>query len=160
MDFNFRLADTEKEIKQVVDFFSKNPWNYKNYDKWVQKAEAELYLGIKQGILALNYNSLIGNLISQPHKTISGFCEMKNGRILNKFNRGFVFSFMIRQTEIKAREEGNLAVICDARSNNIPVCNLLRSNGYLEAARADLYNEGYEDIVFIKDLKNKNWNFN
>ena len=62
-------------------------------------------------------------------------------------NRGFIFSFMIRQTEIKARKEGNLAVICDARSNNLPVCSLLRSNGYLEAARADLYKEGYQDAV-------------
>ncbi|MFH1586024.1 MAG: hypothetical protein ABIB79_04610 [archaeon] len=43
--------------------------------------------------------------------------------------------------------------MCDLRSDNIPIRNLLLINGYKEIARVDLYNEGYEDVVLVKPLK-------
>jgi len=64
-----------------------------------------------------------------------------------------MLSFMIRQVEIKAKKTGDLAMICDVRSNRLDVIRLLRCNGYKEVVRADIYNEGYEDVVFVKPLE-------
>ncbi|MFH1586023.1 MAG: hypothetical protein ABIB79_04605 [archaeon] len=108
MEFTFTIADSEREISKAVDFFSKNPWTYDpvKYRRWVEKAEAELFLGYKTCTLAYYYNQLIGNLISQPHKTIQRFRELKNGRTINEFQRRLVLSFMIRQEEVESQKEG------------------------------------------------------
>ena len=58
----------------------------------------------------------------------------------------------MRQVETLAKEEGEIGAICDIRSDKLEVINMVKKMGYREVARADLYNEGYEDIALMKPL--------
>ena len=159
-NFTFRSAESKKDIDILTGFILKQPLNYKNYFDWIERAREELLIGYKKSVMAFYYDVLVGDLIFQPHKSIKKFREIKHGRTLGEYQRRLILSFMIRQAEHEARKEGDLATICDARSDRLDVQRLLLVNGYKEIARADLYKEGYEDIVLMKPLVNderKSW---
>lgn len=159
LDLSFRLAEDKRDILIVEKNLLEHPLNYKGYPDWVEKIKGELWSGYKQVIIALSEDYWVGHLISQPHKSISRFWEMKSGRTREDFRQRYILSFMIRQSEFFATKEGYLGVICDARSDRLDVVNLLLGNGYREIARSDLYREGYEDIIFFKPLGDfKNFN--
>ncbi|MBU2052918.1 MAG: hypothetical protein ABIJ14_03390 [Nanoarchaeota archaeon] len=149
-NFNFRLAESKRDIDKLTQFVLMYPLNYRGYFDWVDKAREELLIGYKESVLCFSEDILVGNLIFQPSKSMKGFCELKNGRTLKEFQRRYILSFMIRQVEVEARERGDVAVIGDARSDRLDVLTLFLSKGYKEVARADLYGEGYEDVVLIK----------
>jgi len=150
VNFNFRQAETIKDFDRLRLALLEQPLNYRGYLPWVGRAMDEVFSGYKEAMLAFYDNYLIGYLLSQPSKTTKGFREMKSARVLEEFQRRLVLSFMMRWEEVEAKKAGNLAMICDTRLYD--VANLLRCNGYREIARADLYHEGFEDIVFAKPL--------
>jgi len=152
LDVNFRLAEDEKDIRVVEQNLLSNPLNYEGYFDWFERIRGDLWSGYKQVMLGFSEGFWIGHLISQPHKSISKFLEIKNARVREDFFRRYVLSFMFRQAETIAKKEGYLATICDARSDRKDICEFLLKNNYRETARVDLYQEGYEDIVFIKTL--------
>lgn len=154
LDISFRLAEDEKDIKILEKNLLAHPLNYAGYFDWFDRIRPEFWSGYKQVMLGFSEGFWIGHLISQPHKSINSFLEMKSARAREDFFQRYIISFMMRQTEVIAKKQGYLGVICDARSDNLPVLNLLLKNKYKEIARADLYNEKYEDLVFFKPLGN------
>lgn len=151
MNINFRLGE-RKDTDILHKFFSQKSLDYKGFNLWLPKALEEYRYEIKQAMLGFYENVLVSALMFQDCKHMKGFKELKSGRTLKEFSRRYFLSFEARQVESISREEGKLGVICDARSDNEESINLLKSNGYIEVARADLYNEGYEDVVMIKPL--------
>ena len=97
--FEFKQADSERDIVRAVNFISKLHFGYPNYDDWVQKAEAELFQGYKKAILALSDKKIVGDLIYQPHKNIQGVLEIKNLRVHEKLRKRDFGHFMLKQPE-------------------------------------------------------------
>jgi len=160
MDFNFRLADSEKDIDRLANFLLPRPLNYRGYTNWLERAIEELYLEYKQAAMGFSYGYLVASLMFQPHKSIKGFCELKNARTLEEFQGGKIQSLMRRQVEILAKKQGYWVVQGDARADRLDIILPLLADGYKEVARADLYNEGYEDVVLVKPLierEEKSW---
>ena len=153
LDINFRLNESEKDIDNLASFLLPRPLSYKKYEQWLEKAITELYSGYKQVALGFSHGKLVASLMFQPHKTIKKFCELKNARTLEEFQNRYMLSFMLRQVEVIAKQQGNLAIVGDTRSDRLDIITFLLKNGYKEVARADIYNESYEDVEFMKDLK-------
>ena len=153
MKIDFRTAE-RKDVDLVRRFFQKGSLNYKGYGVWLPKAIEEFYYGTKEVILGFSEDLLVSALMFQDCKNLKGFKELKSGRTIKEFSRRFFLSFMIRQVEEISRQEGRLGIISDARSTRKDVINLLKGNGYREIARADLYREGYEDVILTKVISN------
>lgn len=151
-DFSFRTLDCEKNLKRLIDFISKQDLGYKSYQDWVQKTEYELDSGYKQAILAFSEKRLIGDLIYQPHKGLSGFLELKNLRIHPEIRRRDFGHFMLKQMEA---ENKGYAIICDLRPSEQEAMNLLLFSGYFPIASVNLYDPNREDIVMVKIFGNK-----
>ncbi len=149
-DFRFRLLEDEKEIRKLKEFLLLQPLNYPNYEDWVEKAVAEIDFGYKESILAFSDNTLIGDLIFQPHKTLARVMELKNMRIHPEFKRRYFGYFMLRQAEAESKNYD--MITCDTRSDRIDILNLLRLCGYREVSRIPLYNSNTEDVIMSKIL--------
>jgi len=151
-DFNFRTLDCEKSLRELVYFMSKQDLGYQEYQDWVQRAEHELDIGFKQAILAFSNNNMVGNLIYQPHKDLSGFLELKNLRIHPNIRRRSFAYFMLRQVESENKDN---AIICDLRASEKESMNLLLFSGYIPIGSSSLYDSNKEDVVMIKTFGNK-----
>jgi len=160
MDISFRLFEPN-DIDAVSGFLLPRKLDYKGYGVWLQKALEELRWGAKESVLGFSEGVLVSNLIFQDCRHLRGFCELKSGRTIEKFLGRLFLSFETRQVEALAKEEKNLGMICDVRSNRLDVLNLYKSMGYREVARTDLYKEEKIDVVLMKPLvKNFPFNFN
>ncbi len=149
-DFRFRFLEDEKEIRKLREFLLLQPLNYPNYEDWVERAIMEIDLGYKKSILSFSDNIIVGDLIFQPHKTLSRVMELKNMRIHPEFKRRYFGYFMLRQAEAESKNYN--MITCDTRSNRIDVLNLLKLCGYKEVSRVPLYNSNTEDIIMSKIL--------
>ncbi|MCL5018684.1 MAG: hypothetical protein M1416_02890 [Candidatus Pacearchaeota archaeon] len=153
-DFRFRFLEDEKEIKQLRNFLLEQPFNYPNYEDWVERSIQQIDNGYKKTILAFSDDILAGDLIFQPHKTLPKVMELKNMRIHPDLKRRYFGFFMFRQAEAESKDYD--AIICDTRSDRLDVLNLLKLCGYREISRVPLYDSNTEDVVLLKNLKNKN----
>lgn len=151
-DFNFRTLDCTRNLKRLIDFISKQDLKYKGYQDLVQRAEYELDIGFKHAILAFSWNRLVGDLIYQPHKNLTGFLELKNLRISPDIRIRDFAHFMLRQVE--AENKGD-AIICDLRPSEHEAMKLLFASGYTPIGAKSLYDKNNEDIVMIKTFNNK-----
>lgn len=153
MEISFRLAESRKEIDKLSRFLLTQPLGYPNYFDWVERAVSEFELGYKQSILGFYDGTLVSDLVFQPAKDFPDIlCELKNGRTDERVRRDYFLRFSIRAAERLAREQGYQAMICDTRSDNLPIVNLLKSSGYSELLRVALYDRNVEDVVFVKKL--------
>ena len=151
-DFRFRFLEDEKELKQLKNFLIEQPFSYPNYEDWVERTIPEIDCGYKKTILAFSDDILAGDLIFQPHKTLSKVMELKNMRIHPDFKRRYFGFFMLRQMEAESKDYD--AITCDARSDMVNVLSLLKLCGYREISRVPLYDPNVEDIILLKNLKN------
>jgi len=151
-DFRFKSVEDEKEVRKLKLFLLSQPFNYLDYEDWVEKAISEIDFGYKKTILAFNENILVGDLIFQPHKTLLKTMEIKNIRVHPDFKRRYFSSFMLRQVEIESG--GYKGIIVDTRSDRLEVLNLFHNSGYKEIARTSLYEPNIEDVILFKNLKN------
>lgn len=152
-DYRFRFLEDEKEIKKLRKFLLLQPLDYPQYEDWIERAIAEIDLGYKKTILAFSDNVIVGDLIFQPHKTLSRVMELKNMRINPKLKRRYFGYFMLRQAEAESKNCD--LIMCDTRSDRIDVLNLLKLCGYKEVSRVPLYDSNVEDVVLSKVLDNK-----
>jgi len=151
MDISFKLGE-RKHTDVLFKFFSQSPLNYKGFNIWLPRAIEEYHYEIKRAILGFYEDILVSALMFQDCKHIKGLTELKIARTIEEFSNRLFLSFETRQVEALAKEEKNLGMICDVRANRLDVLNLYKSMGYREVARTDLYNEGYEDVVLMKPL--------
>ena len=151
MNISFKLGE-RKDTDIVRIFFQKRNLNYKGYNLWLPKAIEEYRYEIKHAMLGFYEGRLVSAIMFQDCKHINGFTELKSVRTIKKLQRRLFSSFELRQIETISRQEGKLGVICDTRSYRLDVLFMLKTNGYKEIARDDLYKEGYEDIVLAKSL--------
>lgn len=152
-DYRFRFLEDEKEIKELRGFLLSQTLNYPNYGDWVERAINEIDLGYKKTILAFNDDTIIGDLIFQPHKNLPKVIELKNMRIHPEFKRRYFGYFMLRQAEVESKNYK--MIICDTRSDRIDVLNLLKLCGYKEVSRIPLYDSNAEDVIMSKTLNKK-----
>lgn len=154
LDYSFRNAETDKDFTKIGQYLHPLAAGYPKFRTWVyERVIPELKVGYKQAFLGLSEDQIVASLIFQPHKEFPNvFIELKNLRIHPKVKGRFFGSFLLRQVETLSKEEGYQAIVCDTRSNNFPVIELLHFNGYQSIARAPLYEENIEDIIFAKDL--------
>ncbi|MDP2628587.1 MAG: GNAT family N-acetyltransferase [Nanoarchaeota archaeon] len=150
-DYSFRFAEDRRDILKLERFILQQPLKYPHFGDWVYRAREDLLSGWKKSILAFSEDFLIGDLIFQPHKSLSGNLELKNMRVHRKLQGRYFGVFMLKQAEVEARGKYN-GIICDTHSDNYPMINLLRFMGYDEIARAPLYNQNVEEIVMMKNL--------
>jgi len=163
MSFNyeFKYAESKKEIDGVVSFILTQPLGYPNFEDWVERSRQELLYGNKRAIVAFSDGFLVGDAIFQPHKGTFGdskqndlpsfgFTELKNVRVHPKLRKRYFGAFMIRQVEAESQNENMGGVIVDTRSDRRDIISMLRQSGYKEIARAPLYDESAEDVIFVK----------
>lgn len=151
MNISFKLGGRE-HTEILSKFFSQRNLNYRGYNSWLLRAIEEYRYEIKRAILGFYEDVLVSALMFQNCKHMSGFTELKSGRTIEEFSRRLFLSFEARQVETISRQEGKLGIICDVRTGRPDVLSLLKKDGYCEVERADLYGEGYEDIVMMKSL--------
>ena len=66
-DFTFRTLDSERNLRRLIDFMSRQDLGYVGYPDWLQRTEHELDIGFKQAIVAFGENGeIIGDLVCQP----------------------------------------------------------------------------------------------
>ncbi len=150
-NFQFRLAEDRKDFLRLESFLLEQPLNYPHYEDWVVGSREEFLSGHKRCIFALSEEELVGNLVSQQHKQFSKVMELKNMRVHSKLRGRYFGFFMLRQAEAESKKYD--AIICDTRSDQLPVINLLRICGYEELLRVPLYEKNVEDVVMVKKFE-------
>lgn len=150
MDFNFRDVDSRRDLKALVDFLVKQNLGYPNYEDWIQRTESELDMGYKTAILAFCYGKLVGDLIHQPHKTITGYRELKNLRIHLEMRRRDVAHFMLKQAEFESSKLSRF-MICDVPIDQKSTIRFLRFCGYIPIRETPLYSDK-PDVIMVKEL--------
>ena len=156
MEFAFHSLDSVKNLALLVGFIRLQDLNYPDYQAWVDRSKVELEAEYKKAILAWSsehgQRTLVGNIIYQPHKSLSGFMEAKNLRVHPEFRRRDFAHFMLRQVEEESLREGYCVIISDARSSQKDMLRFLRFAGYQELARAPLYDSNQEEVVMAKPI--------
>lgn len=151
-DYSFRSIDGNKAVAEAVSFLSKQSLGYPKYADWVGRAEAELRLGVKKGVVAYNNLRIAGDVICQPHKSLHGVLELKNIRIHPEVRGRKFASFMLRQAETEFPSD---LIVVDTRRDQTDMVKFLISEGYVPVASPMLYEEGKEDVVFAKFPRDK-----
>lgn len=148
-NFNFRTVEGTKDLGLLVDFMIKQDLKYPHYEDWVQRSEHEIRQGFKTAILVYSEGILAGDLIYQPHKQLPRVRELKNMRIHPALRGRYFAHFMLRQAEVENKEDYD-AIICDARSDQHEMINLMRLLGYLPLIVVPLYDKNATDVVMVK----------
>ncbi len=154
MDFRFRDAQTRRDLQRLTDFLISQDLGYPSYVQWVERARAEIESGWKNVVLAFCEGYLVGDLISQPHKEIPRFLELKNMRVDPRFRNRYIARFMLRQAELDFGA-GKDAIICDAPANQPEIIEFMESCGYSPLIALPLYNRNRLEVVMLKILKDK-----
>ena len=151
MNFQFTDIQERKETSQAINFLHKQNLNYPNYDKWVQKTEAELIGGYKNAVLAFSRGKIVGDLVYQRHKENPRFLELKNMRIIPELKNRYFAKFMLRQVE--AENQKYDAIVCDAPSEFPEIICFMQSCGYTPILSKPLYDDGEPEIIMIKPIR-------
>lgn len=138
-------------MQRLTNFLISQDLGYPNYDEWIQRAEAEVESGWKTAVLAFYEGHLIGDLISQPHKEIPGFLELKNMRVHPDFRGRYFAKFMLRQAELDFGA-GKDAIICDVPADQPNIIEFMQTCGYSPILITPLYSASRKDIIMLKIL--------
>lgn len=149
-DFTFRLADSIKDLSGLTDFLIKQDMGYPFYEDWVLRAMSEIEMGYKKAIMAFSEKKLVGDLIYQRHKDFPRMRELKNIRIHPSLRKRYFANFMLKQAEVDKPDDYDV-IICDVRSDQPAMINLLKISGYTSLTTTCLYDKNVKDIIMIKD---------
>jgi GNAT superfamily N-acetyltransferase len=144
----FRQPDSYSDIRLLRDFLTRQNLGYPNYDDWVFRATEEIDQGYKQTVLAFDDGKLVGDVIFQPHKEVSGLREIKNLRVDEESRFRKFGSFLLRQAEFIDHDQYDW-LIADFREEQKAVERLLMSEGYIKHQIQCLYDD-HLDIVAMK----------
>jgi len=149
-DFRFRSLDSRTDLAELVDFLMKQSLGYPGYDDWVQRTEAELIAGYKQGIIVTSNGQVVGDCIYQPHKQLPRVREIKNMRVHPKLRRRALGYFMLKQAEVEDSKSYD-ALILDVRTEQKAIISMLRMAGYTPAFKVNLHDDK-QDLVMVKSF--------
>ncbi len=150
-NFNFHSIESMSDVRAAIDFLHKQDLGYPNYGDWVQRAESELSLGYKQGIIATSGSRVVGDVVWQPHKQLSRVREIKNIRVHPDIRGRRFAHFMLRQAEVE--QAGNYDLLmCDAREDQTEIIDLMTFLGYTSLFSQNLYDPNKKDVVMVKCL--------
>ena len=150
-NFAFRTVETRKDLLRLLDFLRIQDLNYPNYQDWVSRTEAELDKGWKTGVIALDCNRVLGDVIWQPHKQLPRVREIKNMRVHPSVRERYFARFLMKQAEVEERDYHEL--VLDLREDHLekrPLMNMLVSMGYVKLCAVNLYDPNVRDIVMVK----------
>lgn len=150
MHFSFYTVDSTKLASKLIDFLIYQNNNYPKYEDWVLRARKEILDGYKKAILAESDGKIVGDIIYQPHKTMSRIREIKNMRIHpSAEGKGFA-RFLLKQVELDTQDCDMLTL--DVRANQTKVINVLEKVGYKKITAISLYDE-QPDIIMTKPIR-------
>ncbi len=150
-NFNFRSLEERRDLHQLVDFMMHQDLGYPGYEDWIQRAEKELEQGSKKVVLAFSDRRLVGDVVYQPHKQFPRIREVKNIRVHPEVRRRDFAHFMLRQAEQESQDTYD-AIVCDARSDQRDVIQLLKSMGYIPIIEVPLYEKNASDVILMKSF--------
>ncbi len=150
-DYLFRSVESSRDIRTTIDFLARQDLKYPQYSEWVQKAEDELFSGIKRAALAYSNGVLVGDIVWQQHKQLSRVRELKNLRVSPKARGRYLAQFLLRQAECENKRECD-AFIADARETQTDLIRLMQAMGYSALGKLNLYEEDRRDIVLFKSF--------
>jgi ribosomal protein S18 acetylase RimI-like enzyme len=154
---SFNPLETEKEVRELLEFMVPLDLGYKGWNDWLGKVEAELFSGQKRAILGFSEQGLSRQLVSyliwQGHKTMKSFAEFKSARVHPEFRGRLILPFSLRQAEHEAAQAGYQYAILDARADNTKVLSTLVKSGFEINFSTNLYEPDKRDIVLVKDLR-------
>ena len=150
-NFAFRTVETRKDLLRLLDFLRVQDLNYPKYQDWVSRTEAELNMGWKTGVIALDCNQVLGDIIWQPHKELKGVREIKNLRIHPSVRERYFARFLMKQAEAEGRNHHELMLdLREDHPEKRPLVNMLVSMGYRKLCAVNLYDPNIKDIVMVK----------
>ncbi len=153
-DFHFTTLRDSHELGDLIAFMHRQDLGYPRYHEWVDRARTELAAGYKGSILAYSGGRLAGNLVFQPHKTVTSLLEIKNLRIHDQYRGRDFARFMVRQLEVEA--QGNYdALIGDVREERHQLLVFMQSLGFIPIHTISLYEEEKREVVIVKFLRRK-----
>lgn len=151
---NIKLVTDPDEVNELYQFIKKYPLSYPNYSEWLKKCKHELELGYKKALVFKQDDKIIANLVFQPHKQDNSVLELRNGRVLDKYRRKNIFSLLLRQAVLYAKESGFKKVIADTHNNNLEVIKTLKKLGFVVESYENLYDTKLETVLGL-DLSTK-----
>lgn len=126
---------------------------YPGYDAWLDRIRPELNAAYKQAVLAFSGNTLVGDVVYQPHKIQPRTLELKNLRVHPEMRRRDFGHFLLKQVEAEAMQTRRFdQMMIDARASQQDILKLLQFTGYREIARVPLYDSNEEDVILVKPL--------
>lgn len=153
-NFEFRTLQDRRDLTRFIGFAGTQTLNYPAYEKWLERVEAEILAGSKTAALVLSDRIVVGDIVWQMHKELSGTREIKNLR-LHPAVRGQYFSkVLLRQAERPHGEKFN-SLILDYREDHPDLADIKRtlvSMNYRIIATVNLYDPNVRDVVAFKDL--------
>ena len=157
MNITFRKPNSFAELKTLIDFLWAQNLGYPNYDDWVLRALGELDDGYKKAIIAYDDNVIVGSIIFQPHKELSGIREIKNLRVSPHCRSRRFGSFLLRQCEWFESQTFH-SLLCDFRADQEEVERLLVDEGFRIVSVRSLYDDRLDKIALranrYKEKKN------
>ena len=151
-NFAFRTVETRKDLLRLIDFLRIQDLNYPNYQDWVSRTEAELDNGWKTGVIALDCNRVLGDVLWQPHKQLPRVREIKNMRVHPSVRERYFARFLMKQAEVEDKENFD-SLMLDLREDHPerrPLMNMLVSMGYTKLCAVNLYDTNVRDVIMVK----------
>lgn len=144
----FRQADSETELRAVVDFMSRAPMHYPRYEEWLERAEAQMFAGTKHVLICRCDSRLAATLTWQTHPKEPFTAELKNMRVLPEYRGLDIGRFLLKAFERDARATHSLAR-CDMGTGNGNAAFFVR-HGWRQVDLLDLYGSGARDVMMVK----------
>lgn len=154
MNICFRQPVDWTDLRMLADFLWRQHLGYSGYDDWIQRAVNEIDGGYKQSILAFDGGRLVGDVVYQPHKEISGVREIKNLRVDESIRCRKFGAFLLRQAEWQDSAMYDF-LMADFRADQPEVESLMLSEGYRVVETRNLYGDGVDKVV-LKPAREKN----
>ena len=159
MEFRFTNEFPLARLDEMISFMAgPRLWvprsDYPDFLSWADKTYREIRRETKRAMIALMGRELVGLTVYQAHRKMPDALEIKNLTVRPDARGRHIASFLMRNTELEgAREYGASSVVCDAKSDNLPVRYFLTRCGYRAVGRQDLYHLGSgDDTVFTKPV--------
>ena len=149
-NFLVRKINPLNEIEELYQFIKRHHLNYPNYFSWIERCKKELEQGIKSAFCAYVSDKIVGNIIFQRHKEDNTILEIKNFRVLLKFQNQGVGSKLLLEVENFAKREKFKRMQIDTHDDNLQLIDFLKKKGFKIDGEAYLYTNSQVEVILSK----------